>query len=335
MLKIVGARGNYRACGFAYGTQCRESIAYRLQREISVSSVDAHRPLLLEIHERITARYPEFVQELEGIAAGSECDYWRLLLLNTPEITERSAGCTSIAVTKKDEIYLVHNEDGEGDERAEDCVLLHYLLPDVSFYAFTYAGEIAGGSYSWNSHGLYLSVNYLTPLGTDLTSGVSRNFVARKIIESSDIEVAIRYLNGGGDMSGYHYYIGQGTSIYSIENYKDAASAREVVGIDVHSNHYLHPQFTGRTQPSKHSDTRLQRAQELVGTDADPLSILGDRAHAPLSICTNPNEALHTISTIGFYPRDNAIILYEPGTLAREARFSLNEDPGTVNTAAL
>jgi|GEM_PF-4299340 len=61
---------------------------------------------------------------------------------------ERESGCTSIAVVKDGQRYLVHNEDGKGKERTEDCVILHYTLATGSFYAFTYAGEIAGGSYS-------------------------------------------------------------------------------------------------------------------------------------------------------------------------------------------
>ncbi|MES2006971.1 MAG: C45 family peptidase [Patescibacteria group bacterium] len=323
MLKVVEATGDYRECGRAFGLACKESIAYRLDREVSLAALEKHRAELVEVNERCKKWYPEYVEELEGITEGSGADYWRLLLLNTPEIMERESGCTSIAVSAEDKLYLVHNEDGGSDERTEDCVLLHYTLPTVSFYTFTYAGEIAGGSYSWNSHHLYFSVNYLKPIELDVTDRVSRNFVARKVIEATSVEDAISILKNSHDICGYHYYLGQGEKLFTIENFHNEVSAREVRGVEAHSNHYLHPQFAGRVAHKQHTEVRLNRAQELIKEGAEPLQILADRENAPLSICTEPNEALHTISTIGFFPKEQKVILYEPESLKKEATFKL------------
>jgi len=323
MLKVVEAQGSYRECGRAFGLACKENISYRLDRDAPLTALATHREELNGVDERCRKWYPEYVQELEGIAEGSGADYWRLLLLNTPELLERESGCTSIAVSKGDSLYLVHNEDGVSEERTEDCTLLHYILPNVSFYAFTYDGELAGGSYSWNSHHLYFSVNYLEPISLDIDGWVSRNFVARKMVETSSVEDAIKVLESGQDGCGYHYYIGQDDKLFSIENFHNEVSVREVSGTDVHSNHYLHPAFLNRGNRGEHTEVRLERAQELVSQGKDPLQILTDRANAPLSICTEKNEALHTISTFGVYPRDHKVVLYEPESLKEEAVFEL------------
>jgi hypothetical protein len=218
---------------------------------------------------------------------------------------------------------LVHNEDGNATERSEDCVLLHYILPDRSFYAFTYAGELAGGSYSWNHHGLYFTVNYLKPIDIDFTGRVSRNFVARKIIEAENIPAALLLLEHGQDVSGYHYYMGQGDTLVSIENYQNEVSIKKVEGTDVHANHYLHERFVARASGKPNSLVRQKRAEDLVREGVDPVRILSDRANLPNAICTEFGEGLHTISTIGFYPQENLARLYNPGTLEVESEYAL------------
>jgi len=323
MLRVIEAKGDYFACGKIFGASCAESIAFRIKRELADNAVEQYQSELETVDALCKKLYPEYVSELEGIAEGSGASYWDLLLLNTPELMERAQGCTTVAVSNAEEQYLVHNEDANADERSEDCVLLHYVLPDRSFYAFTYAGEIAGGSYSWNSHGLYFSVNYVKPIDIDFDGRVSRNFVARKLIEAESIEAAVAILEHGQDVSGYHYYMGQGDRLVSIENFRNEVSMKEVEGTDVHANHYLHEKFAAQAIGKPNSLTRQQRAEELRDRGAAPFDILTDRANLPDAICTGFGEGLHTISTIGFYPQERKIRLYEPGTLIVEAEYKI------------
>ncbi|MHB1086287.1 MAG: C45 family autoproteolytic acyltransferase/hydrolase [Minisyncoccota bacterium] len=323
MLRVIEARGDYYDCGRTFGSKCAESIAYRLSRELEKDSVEKYRGELTNIDLLCRELYPEYIQELEGIAEGARADYWELLLLNTPELMERSQGCTTIAVAGGSELYLVHNEDGSANERSEDCVLLHYNLPGGSFHAFTYAGELAGGSYSWNNYGLYFSVNFLKPIHIEFDGRVSRNFVARKVIEAQTIEAAISILEHGQDMSGYHYYIGQSERLVSIENFGNEVSLKDIHGIDVHANHYMHEKFLARATGKPNSLIRQKRAEELTNEDQQPLQILADRENLPNAICTGPGEGLHTISTIGFYPKENKVVLYEPGILKEGATFKM------------
>lgn len=323
MLRVIEAKGSYYDCGKTFGNQCAEVIAYRIARELERSSVEKYQEELKNIDSLCRKLYPEYVQELEGIAEGAGADYWQLLLLNTPELMERSQGCTTIAVADGSQLYLVHNEDGSADERSEDCVLLHYVLSERSFYAFTYAGELAGGSYSWNSDGLYFSVNYLTPIHIEVEGRVSRNFVARKAIEAQNIEAAISVLGRGQDMSGYHYFMGQDNRLVSIENFGNEVSVKEVSGTDVHANHYLHKKFLTQATGKPNSIIRQTRAEELRNEGVQPLQILADRNNLPNAICTEFGEGLHTISTVGFYPKEEKIVLYEPETLKEDAVYKM------------
>jgi len=323
MLRVIEARGDYFACGKIFGASCAESIAFRIARELAEHPSEKYQLELKKVDTLCRKLYPEYVSELEGIAEGSGASYWDLLLLNTPELMERAQGCTTVAVSNAREQYLVHNEDANADERSEDCVLLHYVLPDRSFYAFTYTGELAGGSYSWNSCGLYFSVNYVKPIDINFDGRVSRNFVARKLIEVENIEAAVAILEHGQDVSGYHYYMGQGDRLVSIENFRNEVSLLEVEGTDVHANHYLHNKFLERVTGKPNSIMRQQRAEELRDQGVAPLNILTDRANLPDAICTNFGEGLHTISTIGFYPQEQKIRLYEPGTLLVEAEYKI------------
>ncbi|CAN5742852.1 C45 family autoproteolytic acyltransferase/hydolase [soil metagenome] len=324
MIRIIEAKGDYYECGKTFGSLCAENIAYRIAQELPGTTVETYRKELSVVDQTCRILYPDYVRELEGIADGSGVDYWTLLLLNTPELMARHQGCTTIAVSNRKEQYVVHNEDGGATERSEDCVLLHYVLPDRSFYAFSYAGELAGGSYSWNNTGLYLSVNYLKPIHLDFSGRVSRNFVARKIIEAKSIKDAIYILEHGQDVSGYHYYMGQGDKLVSIENFQNDVSVKEVVGVDIHANHYLHDKFIQKASGKPNSLVRQRRAEELVRKGTEPIQVLVDRENLPDAICTEFGEGLHTISTIGFYPQENIVKLYKPETLEIEAEFPLD-----------
>ena len=108
----------------------------------------------------------------------------------------------------------------------------------------------------------------------------------------------------------------------SVEQFRDGVSVEEVVGKYVHTNHYLHPQFTAKMEPYKHSQMRYDRVSKLLLEGYDPLRLLADRADAPYAICTLQNEELHTLSTVRFLRLQNRVEVYEPKTL--ELRAALN-----------
>ena len=324
MLKLIEASGNPYKRGRAFGAATRENILFRMKWIMPGGTFEKFKAALPPVNQICEKYYPRYVEELKGMADGAGIDYWRLLLLNSPEIREVPSGCTTIALNEGGRLTLMHNEDGNGLERAEDCFLLHYTLENGnSFYAFAYAGVLPGCSYSWNSAHLYFSVNYLNPIRSDIKGRVSRNFVARAMIEAESVENGIALLKSSHDASGYHYYLGQGERLCSIENFGNEVSVKEIAGIDVHSNHYIHPAFAKNAPTGEHSRIRLDQARKLIGQKLAPMQVLTDRTHAPNAICTRPYEALNTISTVEFSPREKRVTLFEPESLKEERNFVL------------
>ena len=109
----------------------------------------------------------------------------------------------------------------------------------------------------------------------------------------------------------------------SVEQFRDGVSVEEVVGTYVHTNHYLHPQFTAKMESYKHSQMRYDRVSKLLLEGYDPLRVLADRADAPYAICTLQNEELHTLSTVRLLPLQHRVEVYVPKTLERLAEFNL------------
>jgi hypothetical protein len=327
-LEIVEARGDHYSCGRDYGAATKRNIIWRLNNFVDNEEFEDSSRELHAAHENCKQYFPQYLRELQGIADGAEVDFWKLLYFNFPELSHADSGCTSIAIREANETLLVHNEDSVGEERGQDGFLLHYALPTMSFYAFAYAGELPGTSYGWNSHGAFFTCNDLyLGFGVGLQDRrVSRTFVARQLMEATDIDDAVTKLKSGHSASGYHNFIGKRDRLVSVEQFRDEVSVEEVVGTDVHTNHYLHPRFAAKMESYKHSRMRYDRVNTLLREGYDPLRVLADRADAPYAICTLKNEELHTLSTVRFLPLQHRVEVYEPKTLELQARLKLWAD---------
>ena len=323
-VEIVEANGDHYRCGRDYGAATKRNITWRLNTFVDNEEFQDSSRELHAAHENCKQYFPQYLRELEGVADGAEVDFWKLLYFNLPELSHSESGCTSIAIRDANETLLVHNEDSVGEERLQDGFLVHYTLPTVSFYAFAYAGELPGNSYGWNSHGAFFTCNYLyLGFGVGLKGRISRAFVARQLMEATDIDDAVTRLKVGHSASGYHNFIGKEDRLVSVEQFRDEVSVEEVVGADVHTNHYLHPQFAEMMDSYKHSRMRYDRVNKLLREGHNPLRVLADRADAPYAICTLKNEELHTLSTVRFLPLHHRVEVYEPKTLELQAILKL------------
>ena len=322
MLKIIEAQGDNHACGREYGAATRRHIVRRLENFVDDDAFADSTQELRAAHDTCKQFFPQYLRELEGIAEGAGVDFWKLFYFNVPEIADRETGCTSIAGRSNGEVFLLHNEDSVAEERPQDGFLLHFTTPTASFYGFAYAGELPGACYGWNSHGVFFSVNYLyLQDDPDVRGRVSRTFVARHLMEASDIEDAVARLKSGHSASGYHNYVGKGDRLVSVEQFRDDVSVKEVNGIDAHANHYLHAKFAPEAGTDKHSRLRYDRVCKLLREQLDPLQVLADRTNAPYAICTRQDEELHTLSTVRFLPLQHKVEVYEPETLRLQKHF--------------
>eukprot|EP00929_Paragymnodinium_shiwhaense_P029206 TRINITY_DN16796_c0_g1_i1.p1 TRINITY_DN16796_c0_g1~~TRINITY_DN16796_c0_g1_i1.p1 ORF type:complete len:425 (-),score=90.17 TRINITY_DN16796_c0_g1_i1:346-1593(-) len=141
------------------------------------------------------AVFPEFVEELQGIAEGAGVDLeaiWRANLISELESlagTHPVGHCSDIyAISEhgfKGGFAHGHNEDWPGDVNK----FFYYvkLTPNSSSADFSscagmaYPGALIGWAATWNSHGIYMTQNSVFPRQT-LPSGLGSVFVQRKAI---------------------------------------------------------------------------------------------------------------------------------------------------------
>lgn len=326
MIKHFEVSGNYYECGFQIGQALKKVIQKRLDRLVTKEIFSIWEKDLPKVEEVCQSRFPNLISEIQGVADGAEVDFKRVLLLNCEELRYSEKGCTTIAEVSSKEISLTHNEDtgAEIGDHIEDCILITYNLPNLTFTSFLYAGELPGSAYNWNNLGLYFSVNYLDPLDPiPYPDRIPRDFTARALIEARDLEEALKILGTTSDASGYHYYIGKGDEIISVEQNLDKLSVLNVTGVIAHSNHYTHPQFANNMDIDQSSKFRLKRANEMIDDHKEALKILSDRTNAPYTICRLPEDDGLTLSTVKFLPRENKVIIYTPLSIEKEYELKL------------
>lgn len=327
MLAHLTVAGDPYACGYQVGKLRRQNLRHRLDWLVPKGLARQAKKQLKRIHAVCEERFPHYVREIEGMAEGADLDYWRLLLLNSAELHALRSGCTSIAAVQNGSVFLVHNEDAAADEeRREDCALITYQQGQLDFTAFTYAGLLPGSAFVWNSYGLFWAVNYLEPIATDLPDDVTPcDFTARDLVRARDLDEAVRILQAAPDASGYHYYIGQGSRLISVEQFRSELSIEEVRECVVHTNHYQHERFASRALKSRNSGKRLIQARKLIRGGVVSLQVLADRADAPHAICGKRDECGQTVATVEFSTLDNRVRTYTPGILHLEYEFALHQ----------
>ena len=91
-LRIIEAEGDNYRCGYEMGRVTASSVRHRLDWLAPENTQGSFGTLLHSTHRRCLEHFPAYVRELEGMADGAGVDYWRLLLLNFPELLERPSG---------------------------------------------------------------------------------------------------------------------------------------------------------------------------------------------------------------------------------------------------
>ena len=304
-LKVTGSLFE---CAKQIGKHYQAQIKWRLKfHKINQHAVKKHQPLLQEIYNHVQIHTPECIEEIKGLAQGSNLDFWQLFLLNCPELEESNHGCTGIAQVTTQKIILAHNEDSHPAELKKSCALLSYTIPNRTFTSFTYLGELPGNAYSWNNFGLYVTVNTIEVKRFNY-SFIPRYFIARKLIEAKSINQAINILKTCPNLSGFHYFIGQGKRLVSIEQYHHQLNIKPVTSFYHHTNHFIQDNFSKVCNQPTGSKKRYTRVQELKSHDLH--KILLDTKNRPYSIYARSSDVNRTLSTVFFYPQQNQVKIY-------------------------
>lgn len=251
-------------------------------------------------------RYPQYVDELRGIAQGANVAFDDVVVLNVMEAVTTDAlhltRCTSMAVnecrTADGHILAAHNEDWIPED--EDDVFVVSARPDTEppYLAMTYGGLLP--NVGFNAHGIAQLIDSVYP--GDSRIGIPRLVVARAVLSSRRISGAIGRTLIPHRAAGYnHLLVHESGELYSIE-----VSARKfeiLYGLDgymVHTNHYIDPRMRDiEKDPEEllssrvryHRASRLLR-QEEKHTIESLQAIQKDHVNIPNSICNHNIEGL-------------------------------------------
>lgn len=318
-IPVIQVKGSHREVGQQIGAAMKPRVQRMMaqMRENLPPGVTweamMQKGRLCLTHSR--AVYPQFVEELEGIAESADVpfeevflalceEYWR-----TPAWRGAASGCTDFAArgraTVNGATLLAHTND-LGPEAEKELVILRVKAEDEpEFLAVSEGGLLI--SVGFNAAGIGLTGNELSP--NDIRPGVPRRLTSRAILAARRLGEAMDDCLLHQRASSYNNIIGDANGeIYSMEG---SATDCEPIYIEgdvlAHANHYVSlpmRRFEADRNDIGGSVIRHNRAMRLLRENYGQLSpelfqeLLADHANYPASICKHAGKSITVYSII-------------------------------------
>jgi len=265
------------------------------------------------------ARIPQVWRELEGLADGCGQDIRDVLLWNTRGdiMPTGPEGCSSVALRRRDDGLLCHNEDGDPNLRAACFILDAKLVDGPRILSFAYPGSIPGHTFGLNSHGLAYTVNNIRLVKQMV--GLPRMLISRALLETASSQDFIALLQNEQRSGGFHYMVADCAerSPYSVEAPGQGVEVEPLSSVAVHANHLVMPGFTAVEQLITASSRARQERLEVLSaplsdrsTEQDLLAVLSDQDNTALPIYrTSPDDPdmENTLATCVFRLTDEGV----------------------------
>lgn len=243
---------NYQA-GFTIG---------KCSREIMQSYVQASEPWralkawigsrrLKNMESAARAAFPQYVDELTGIADGCELPYSHIFLWNCRGdlLPLAREGCTTVYVPSPAGILLGHNEDGDPGLRNYCFISKRASQGDhLGFTSFTYPASINGHAFAVNDAGLTQLINNIRSL--EYGDGVPRQILSRAVLDCRSLDDALAVFRGARRAGSFHHTLAQVGSrdVFSVEYTPDHVSVQRLDAPSGHTNHFIHPRLLDAKQ---------------------------------------------------------------------------------------
>jgi isopenicillin-N N-acyltransferase like protein len=271
-------------------------------------------------------RYPQYVDEMRGIAEGAGVSFDDLMVVNAMEAVTMDAlhltRCTSFAVneqrTADGHVLLAHNEDWVPEDENDVYVVSAKPKDEPPFLAMTYGGLLP--NVGFNAYGIAQAIDSVYP--NDSRIGIPRLVLARAVLASRRISGALGRALIPQRAAGYNHLIAhESGEMYSVE-----VSARRfdilhgTDGFITHTNHYLSPTMKEiEKDPEELISSRVRyfRANRLLRENSTHTiktlqAIQKDHVNLPNSICN------HNIQGIDPMDRESTITALVIDLTARE-----------------
>ncbi|HSG45195.1 MAG TPA: C45 family peptidase [Anaerolineales bacterium] len=314
-IPLIEVRGTHHEIGIQIGRACNAGI----QNTLAILHDDLPAGKTWEQMLQKSARYleisrqifPQYIDELEGIAQGADVPFEEVFLSMCEELWESAAwrGCTDMAArgpaTKDGSTLIAHTNDLL--PKAEDhLVLLKVQVEDKPEFLGISSGGIAISA-GFNAAGISLTGNQLD--NNDIRPGVPRLLVVRAILSSRYLSEAMDHCLLPQRASSYNNVLADTNGeVYCMEG---SATDCEPIYIEenilAHANHYTAPamrHFEADRNSIGNSVQRHNRAMRLLRENYGQLTpelfqkLLGDHVGYPTSICKHGTETVTVFSII-------------------------------------
>jgi isopenicillin-N N-acyltransferase-like protein len=297
---LVRISGTHREMGQQIGETCRKRVEHSIENARALLA-EAYTELALtwegaQIQARkyipfSQERYPQYVEEIMGIAEGANVSFEDLSVLTAMEAVTMDAlhltSCTSIAVsderTADGHVLAAHNEDWVPEDE-EDVFLIHATPKNEPPYlAMTYGGLIP--NVGFNAYGIAQLIDSVYP--NDSRIGIPRLVVARAVLSAKTPGGAIRRALVPHRAAGYnHLIVHESGEIYNVEvSARRSAIFGNEQGYFAHTNHYLSP--------------------TMQAIENDPEDLVSSRVRYFRAMRLLRQTELHTIKTLQAIQRDH------------------------------
>ncbi len=253
-IPLVRVKGSHREMGQQVGEAFRDQIQHHIQNahiliEASYTTLELNwNGAQIQARKYMPfaqERYPQYVEEMAGLAEGAEVAFGDVAVVNALEAVTMDAlhlsKCTSMAVnetrTTNGHVMIAHNEDWLPEDEP-DIYLIHATPDDEPPYlAMTYGALLP--NIGFNAYGIAQCCDSVHP--DDSRIGIPRVFVSRAVLAKKSPGEAIREAIIPRRAAGYNHLIAhESGELYNVE-----VSARQFAilyahdGCLVHTNHFL------------------------------------------------------------------------------------------------
>jgi isopenicillin-N N-acyltransferase-like protein len=318
-IPLIKVHGDHREVGRQIGEAMQEPVR-RMVAELPRAgragrTWQQHLELGASFQAASRSVYPEYVDELEGIAEAADVPFDELFLLMCEELwesplwTPTGRGCTDMAArgaaTAGGATLVAHTNDlAPGAE--SDLVILQVQAGDEPEFLGVSVGGV-GYSAGFNAAGISLTGNELS--SNDVRPGVPRLLVVRAILAARRLGEAMDACLLPQRASSYNNIIADVYGeIYSMEGSATDCEPVYITGdVLAHANHYASPpmrHFEADRNDIGGSVIRHNRALRLLREHYGRLSpqrfqqLLADHANYPASICKHEGESVTAFSII-------------------------------------
>lgn len=313
---IIEARGSHREIGQQIGQGCqiqiRETLAGLRDGLLQGVTWEAMLQQSAKYLEFSRVVYPQYVDELEGLAEGADVPFGEVFLSMCEELWEPAAwqrGCTDMAARGRatlDGSTLIAHTNDLLPRAEEQLVLLKIQAEDEPEFLGISSGGIAISA-GFNAAGISLTGNQLD--NNDIRPGVPRLLMVRATLASRYLSEAMDHCLLPQRASSYNNVLADTNGeVYCMEG---SATDCEPIYIEddilAHANHYVNPsmrRFEVDRNSISNSVLRHNRAMRLLRENYGQLTpelfqkLLADHAGYPTSICKHGVETVTVFSII-------------------------------------